>query len=138
MSRAALGDPPEAGISVVSPLQSQAPNSETLPKSGILVINLPSVQCSYFTAEYGDDEKQLIYPEIGSWTSIQARAEQARRFPHLPERIIDNLVAPYARISVVPWERLSPERLKFLVDATFDGRGTCEYDLTRQMRRRNA
>lgn len=107
-------------------------------KSGILVINLPSVQCSYFNVVYGDDEKQLIYPEIGSWTSIQARAEQARRFPHLPERIIDNLVAPYARISVVPWERLSPERLKFLVDATFDGRGACEYDLTRQMRRRNA
>lgn len=107
-------------------------------KSGILVINLPSVQCSYFNAAYGDYKKQLIYPEVGSWTSIDARAEQARRFPHVPERIIDNLVASNARISVVPWDRLSPERLKFLVDATFDGRGACEYDLTRPMRRRNA
>ena len=107
-------------------------------KSGILVINLPSVNCSYFQAAYGDGEKRLIYPDIESWRKIDARTEQASRYPHLPERIIDNLLAPNARISVVPWDRLSPERLKFLVDATFDGRSGCEYDLSRPMRRRNA
>lgn len=107
-------------------------------KSGILVINLPSVNCSYFKAAHGDQEKRLIYPKVNSWTSIDSRAEQARRFPHLPERIIDNLAAPNARISVVPWDRLSPEKLEYLVDATFEGRGACEYDLSRPMRRRNA
>ena len=107
-------------------------------KSGILAISLPTVDCSYFNAAYGDNEKQLIYPDVNSWVSIDSRAEQARRFPHLPERIIDNLAAPNARISVVPWERLSPERLKYLVDVTFEGRGVCEYDLSRPMRRRNA
>ena len=50
---------------------------------------------------------------------------------------IDNLVAPNAPISVVSWDRLSPENLKFLVDATFDGRSNCEYDLSRPMKRRN-
>lgn len=108
-------------------------------KSGILVINLPSVQCSYYQAAYGDEEKQFLYPDIpsSSWTTINSRAEQSRRFPHLPERILDNLVAPRARISIVPWERLSPDKLKFLVDATFNGRSGCEYDLSRPMRRRN-
>ena len=107
-------------------------------KSGILVINLPSVACSDFYAAHGIGEKRLIYPDISSWTSIGARAEQERRFPHLPERIIDNLVAPNARISVVPWERLSADKLKFLIDAAFDGRSGCEYDLRRPMMRRNA
>lgn len=108
-------------------------------KSGILIINLPSLRCSYFHSEYGIQEKQRIYPDIklGSWTTIDSRAEQARRFPHLPERIIDNLVAPRARISVVPWDRLSPENLKFLIDVTFEGRSGCEYDFSRPMRRRN-
>lgn len=107
-------------------------------KSGILVINLPSVACSYFNAAHSTEEKRLIYPDISSWTSIDSRAEQERRFPHLPERIIDNLVAPNARISVIPWERLSADKLKFLIDAAFDGRSGCEYDLRRPMRRRNA
>ena len=106
-------------------------------KSGILVINLPSVQCSSFQAAFGSQEKRLIYPEIHSWTSIDSRAEQAKRYPHLPERIIDNLVAPGAQISVVPWDRLSSENLRFLIDATFEGRSRCDYDLSRPMRRRN-
>ncbi|MCY4589994.1 MAG: TIR domain-containing protein [Alphaproteobacteria bacterium] len=107
-------------------------------KSGILVVNLPSVQCPYYVAEFGEEEKRLIYPDNNSWSSIESRAEQQNRFPHLPERIIDNLIAPKARISIVPWDRLNSETLKFLVDATFDARNRCEYDLARPMRRRNA
>ena len=76
-------------------------------KSGILVINLPTVDCTYFNAAHGDQEKRAIYPDVNSWMSVESRAEQARRFPHLPERIIDNLAAPNAQISVVPWDRLS-------------------------------
>jgi len=107
-------------------------------KSGILVINLPSAACSYFNAAYGEDEKRLIYPDINSWVNISARAEQKRRFPHLPERIIDNLVAPGARISIVPWGRLTPDSLEFLIDQAFNRRTECEYDLSRPMRRKNA
>ena len=107
-------------------------------KSGILVINLPSVACSNFYSAYGDEEERLIYPDISSWTSIGARAEQEKLFPHLPERIVDNLVAPKTRISVVPWDRLTAERLKFLIDAAFNGRSQCEYDLSRPMMRGNA
>ena len=107
-------------------------------KSGILVINLPSVGCTYFHATHGIAEKRLIYPDINSWMAVDTRAEYERRFPHLPERIVDNLMAPYAGISVIPWERLSSDKLRRLIDWAFDGRMKREYDLRRPMRRRNA
>ena len=102
-------------------------------KSGILVVNLPSTQCTYFTAAHGEKEKQLIYPEQRSWTNIDKRTDFESRYPHLPERLIDNLLASKAYISVVPWEKLTAERLKFLIDATFNRRGECDYDLSRPM-----
>lgn len=107
-------------------------------KSGILVVNLPSAHCTNVTAAHGDEEKRLIHPDIGSWESIDNRAEYERRYPHLPDRIIDNLLAPNAHISVVPWGKLTPQNLEFLIDVTFERRGVCEYDLGRRMRRRNA
>ena len=63
-------------------------------KSGILVVNLPTTQCVYFNAAHGEEEKCIIYPEQHSWQSIGARAEYERRYPHMPVRIIDNLLAP--------------------------------------------
>ena len=106
-------------------------------KSGILVVNLPSTQCPYFTAEHGEEEKRLIYPEVNSWVTIDTRAEYENRYPYLPDRIIDNLCAPKAYVSVVPWERLDAGNLEFLINATFNQRGECEYDLSRPMRGRN-
>lgn len=107
-------------------------------KSGILVVNLPSTNCTYVTAAHGRDEKRLIHQDICSWETIDNRAEYERRYPHLPDRIIDNLIAPRAHISVVPWRKLTPRNLEFLVNVTFDRRGGCEYDLGRRMRRRNS
>ena len=106
-------------------------------KSGILVVNLPSTQCTYFQAAHGDEEKLLIYPDVNSWVNIDTRAEYEKRYPYLPDRIIDNLLAPKAYVSVVPWERLNARKLEYLIDATFNKREECEYDLSRQMRRRN-
>lgn len=107
-------------------------------KSGILVINLPTVPSTYFQAAYGEEEKRLIYPDVRSWVTIDTRVEHERRFPNLPERIVDNLIAPKTYISVVPWERLTSNNLRFLIDATFNKRSECEYDLSRPMRRRNS
>lgn len=106
-------------------------------KSGILVVNLPSTQCACFTAALGEKEKQLIYPEQHSWISITKRTEYEGRYLYMPRRIIDNLLAPKAYISVVPWGKLTAERLKFLIDATFNRRGECEYDFRSPMRRQN-
>lgn len=107
-------------------------------KSGILVINLPSINCSNFTASHGDLEKKTLYPEYASWISC-TRQEYGERYPHMPERIIDNLVAPRARISVVNWAKIQndPQKLSFLIGATYADRESCEYDLSRPMRKRN-
>ena len=106
-------------------------------KSGILVVNLPSVNCHNYRSAHDDEEKRLIYPDFYSWTSFHEREQMEILYPHLPERIVDNLAKPNVNISVVPWERLSPNNLKFLVVATSVARSKCEYDLSKPMRRRN-
>lgn len=103
-------------------------------RSGILVINLPSTNCTTFTAAHLN-EKEIVHPECQSWTSVKTRAEYERRYPYIPDRIIDNLLKPEAKISVVPWEKLTTETLAFLVEATFQDKGKCEYDMSREMRR---
>ena len=107
-------------------------------KSGILVINLPSVGQTLGLASHGEDEIRVVYPEVALWSPLSGRAEMERKYPHLPSRIIDNLVAPNARISVVPWDRLSSESLQFLINATFNDRRNNEFDLRRPMMKRNA
>lgn len=107
-------------------------------KSGILVINLPSTQCKYGMAAHGDEEKRIVYPDQSFWINIDSRTEFEKRYPYLPDRIIDNLLATKAYISVVAWERLTADRLEFLISTTFNNRGSCEYDLRRPMRRKNS
>lgn len=107
-------------------------------KSGILVINLPGVS-DYPTAAHGAEEKEIVYPDVKSWTSAN-RAECEKRYPYMPDRIIDNLLKRDARISVVPWKRIvnDPSKLKFLVDVTYEDRSNCNYDLRRPMKRANS
>ena len=108
-------------------------------RSGILVINLPSTKCTYYTAAH-KGEKKRVYPEETSWMTIDSRAEYERRYSYMPDRIIDNLLEPKARISVVNWDKIENDFsvLEFLIDATYDDRLACEYDLSRQMKRRNS
>ena len=106
-------------------------------RSGIVVINLPGIS-DYFGAPYGEQEKRLLYPNITSWTTIDQRAEYERRYPYMPARIIDNLMKSEVTISVVPWERINGETLKFLTEAAFRNRANCPYDLSQPMRRANS
>lgn len=103
-------------------------------RSGILVINLPSTNCTVFTAAHAG-EKELVHPDCSSWTTVKTRKEYEERYPYLPDRVIDNLLEPKAKISVVPWEKLNVERLAFLIEATFQAREKNEYDMSREMRR---
>ena len=110
-------------------------------KSGILVINLPTVQdTSKIRAGHGEEEKQLIYPKVLSWTSFKTRQEYENNHPYMPERIIDNLVSGKAEISVTDWDRVQkdPSVLEFLIQVTFKDRTQCDYDLSRPMRRKNS
>jgi hypothetical protein len=107
-------------------------------KSGVLIVNLPTVNCSYYTAKH-EGEKELIYPEVSNWMTIDNRAEYERRYPHMPVRIIDNLLAGGVKISIVPWSKIQsqPDNLRFLVEATCNDRADCNYDLSRPMKRQN-
>lgn len=109
-------------------------------QSGVLVINLPSTRTRYYTAAHGDNEKQTIYPQTASWESITYRTEYERRYPFVPDRIIDNLLNNGAKVSVTNWDNFvgDIEKLRFMINATFDDKAQCDYDLSRQMRRANS
>ena len=106
-------------------------------KSGILVIMLPPTDYGSLHVSHGQSEKAL-YPDITSWTSVESRTEYERRYPYMPDRIIDNLVKAESKISVTTWSRINPTSLRFLVDAAFQNRSHSEYDLSRSMRRTNS
>ena len=107
-------------------------------KSGIIAIMLPTVDRDFFTATH-DGEKRL-YPDISNWVSITDRAEYERRYPGMPARIIDNLLASNAKVSVTTWRRIAAnfQILAYLIELSHRDREQCEYDLSRPMRRANA
>jgi len=108
-------------------------------KSGILVVNLPPTNCTWFTASH-IGEKERIYPDFKDWITINSRSEYERRYPYMPARIIDNLLNKDVKISVTNWANIERdwEALRFLIDATYNDRVNCEYDLSRAMRSANA
>lgn len=108
-------------------------------KSGILVVNLPTANSNSVTVGHGDQEKMLIHPNK-QWMSIKSRVDYEIRYPKMPARIIDNLLNQNARISVVPWSLIEndPLKLKLLIEFTNSDRVNAQYDLSRDMRRKNA
>lgn len=106
-------------------------------KSGILVINLPSVCCQYHTL-CTKEEKEAILPNQKTWISINDRSEFERRYPYMPARIIDNLLKKGVSISVINWDDLSVDKLKLLIDKAYDARFNNDYEMSREMRMRNA
>ena len=106
-------------------------------KSGILAINLPSIDNGNVWAAFGAEEKLTVHPNIGGWAHWSGIGEFQEKFPYMPSRIIENLVSG-ARISVVGWQKLTVQRLTYLLDVTFSQRSSCVYDLRTPMRRRNS
>ncbi|MBZ9815758.1 TIR domain-containing protein [Mesorhizobium sp. CA7] len=114
-------------------------NGTVNKQSGVLVIQLPSISPLYWTAAH-EVEKAQIYPDCTSWTNVDDRSEYERRYPYLPSRIIDNLMAPKAQVSVTTWDRIAGNlnNLVTMIDAAYDDRALCQYDLSRPMRSNNA
>ena len=69
-----------------------------------------------------------------------SREEYKIRYPHLPNRIIDNLVKNDVYISIINWDKVisNLNGFKWLIDATFKDKENCFYDLSRPMRRNNS
>lgn len=108
-------------------------------RSGVLAIMLPSTGSTFFTAAH-DGEKDTVYPDCQEWVTIADRAEYERRYPGLPDRLVDNLLKNGAKVSVTNWNRIvtDPERLRFLIEAAHRDRASCDYDLARPLRRANS
>ena len=106
-------------------------------KSGIIAIVLPETKDPLnICAPHGQKEQDL-HPG-GEWFYVNSRDEYERRYPHLPDRLIDNLNYAKAKISVVPWNDHTLDILNSLIEMAFNDRAQCEYDLSRPMRRRNS
>lgn len=106
-------------------------------KSGILVVNLPSTNCTNHTL-CSPEEKAAILPEVKDWISISDRAEYEKRYPYMPARIIDNLLKTGVSISVVSWKDLDIDKMKLLIDKAYESRLSNDYDMSREMRMRNS
>lgn len=121
-------------------LYSSMIDGQVNKKSGLVVLQLPITNPQDFTAAHGDDEKKRLYPEISSWCSIDSRSEYERRYPCLPARIIDQLLAKEAKVSVTQWSRLGKdlENLALLIDYAYRDRASCNYDLSRPMKKRDS
>ena len=117
-------------------LKSSMIDGEVNKRSGILVITLPSICRGNVHASH-ENEKEAVHSDITNWTSLDSRSDYKALYPDLPERIIDNLVNPDAKISVCPWHRIEgcPGRLEWLIDAAYRSRRANEYDLERPMRK---
>lgn len=108
-------------------------------RSGVIVIQLPSTGGTYITAAH-KDEKASVFSDITSWTSIDDRSEYESRYPYLPDRLIDNLLEPGAKVSVTTWDRIQGNlrALVTMIEAAHNDRASCEYDLRRPMRTNNS
>ena len=104
-------------------------------KSGIIVILLPSVKSEYYTCAHSSEK--TCYADTTHWMSSDSRLEYHRSYPYFPERIIDNLLEPNAFISVINWDKLTPDILRQMIDNAYNSRATCTYDLSRPMRKKN-
>lgn len=120
-------------------LYSSMRDSKKNSKSGVLVINLPTINCSYYTAAHGESEKRL-YPSTTNWISINDRNKYEQRYPYMPDRIIDNLLTHKSFISVVNWKDIvnNPEKLGYLIDLTFQDKDKSEYDFSTPMKKKNS
>lgn len=101
-------------------------------KSGILIVNLPTISQSQ--RGYSDEERNIISP-YGSWNGTGGTSSL---YPYMPERIIDNLEND-VNINVIDYERVmaNPEGFKRLIDIAYNRRNSNNYDISRPMRRRN-
>ena len=113
-------------------------NGTNFGRSGVVVLNAPDCESNYFTAPF-DEIKKTMYPQISNWISIDSREEYENRYPHLPPRIIDNLLKANSKVSVSNWSSVAgnPERLRLLIDCAHNARSNCEYDMSRPMRMRD-
>ena len=121
-------------------------NSETRPKLGILVINLPVIENKQAIHGPEQEVRTIIGNNSTGWVSLNTRGEFERNYPYMPSRIIDNFESgindkTITPIIVVDWSTIANDnyKLKLLIDKVFnysrDSR--THYNHSTPLRRRN-
>ena len=105
-------------------------------RSGIVVVLLPSVNNGYIHTAHGAAEKRL-YSNV-KWGPMSSKNEFKNQHPYMPDRLVDNITKDDVKISVVPWNSITPQILGSLVDMAFEDKEDCKYDLSQPMRRKNS
>lgn len=111
-------------------------DSDKNPQTGILVINLPTINQSVRAST--NEEKPLL-SDNGHWFSLKTRQEFEQYYPYMPSRIIDNFIKDVP-ITVVEWDRVqyNPQILKQLIDNAYSRRFEVTYDHSAPLRRQNS
>lgn len=119
-------------------LYSSMRDSAGNAKSGVILVQLPSVSPHLILAPHGNEEKAGVYPELGMWGPLDV-AKLRDRYAHFSQRMIANIASDTSGISVVPWKNFvgSPNAMKLLIDLAYKARTANVYDLSTPMRRRN-
>ena len=106
-----------------------------ISKSGILVVNLPTISQSQRAND--DHEKEIIVSR--NWITLNSRSEYINAFQYMPSRIIDNFVNSVP-ICVVDWNIVisNPQGFKNLIDFAFKRRNTNHYDTSSILRGQNS
>lgn len=101
-------------------------------KSGILIINLPTINQSQ--RANSNEEKEIVAPN-SQW---QSTTNYETTYPFMPQRIIDNLKLGVP-ITVINYSQVinNPTGFKKLIDIAYNRRVSNNYDLSRPMRRHN-
>ena len=101
-------------------------------KSGILIINLPTINQSQ--RANSNEEKEIVAPN-SQW---QSTTNYETTYPFMPQRIIDNLKSGVP-ITVINYSQVinNPTGFKKLIDIACNRRVSNNYDLSRPMRRHN-
>lgn len=109
-------------------------------KSGVVAVLLPNVATGSVIATSRAETE--LYPDIGygGWSAITTFNDAKQRYPYLPDRILDNVIAPDYNVSVTEWSRITenPSILGALIDYAHLRRATTNYNLSRLMRRNNS
>lgn len=101
-------------------------------KSGILVVNLPTISQPVVATD--DDEKRII-SDMGNWIETVNYDDY---LPYMPRRILDNLNSEVP-ISVINYSRIieNPLGFKKLIDIAYSRRTSNDYNLSRPMKRQD-
>ena len=54
------------------------------------------------------------------------------------QTFVDGIQNPTRVISVISWDKLTARKLQYMIDSAYNDRASCDYDLSRPMRRRNS